>query len=174
MIRQRNSSQRVIIIATIARLIGILFLASKAFANHHYQSHTTTARHPSNTVNMFHLGFIQSNHPTALHRSMLSILHPTRNPVSKNARSANPSRQKHASRLFATNPPRPPIQSVAIVGGGLAGLSTACALLSKTQSSGRVPRITIIDKEGPGCGGASAVAGGYVLCSPVIVLYYTS
>jgi len=50
-----------------------------------------------------------------------------------------------------------PCKNVAIVGGGLAGLSTAYHLLDKL--GGNV-QITIMDKAEPGEGGASAVAGG--------------
>mmetsp|Transcript_13572 Transcript_13572/g.30316 ORF Transcript_13572/g.30316 Transcript_13572/m.30316 type:complete len:387 (+) Transcript_13572:3-1163(+) len=46
--------------------------------------------------------------------------------------------------------------SVGIVGGGLAGLSTAYHLLKKSPSTD----ITIIDRQSPGTGGASSVAGG--------------
>lgn len=48
--------------------------------------------------------------------------------------------------------------SVAIIGGGLAGLSTAFHLLDKAPNT----KITIFDKKDPGLGGASSVAGGYV------------
>ncbi len=52
--------------------------------------------------------------------------------------------------------------NIAIVGGGLAGLSTAYHLLQRTVSSNKypTPSITIFDKTLPGKGGASAVAGG--------------
>lgn len=50
--------------------------------------------------------------------------------------------------------------SIGIVGGGLAGLSTAFHLLSKTNGSCHV---TIYDPCVVGTGGASSVAGGYVL-----------
>ena len=46
--------------------------------------------------------------------------------------------------------------NVGIVGGGLAGLSTAHHLLQKNPSV----RITIFDPTHPGNGGASSVAGG--------------
>ena len=46
--------------------------------------------------------------------------------------------------------------NVGIVGGGLAGLSTAYHLLQKNPSV----RITIFDPTHPGNGGASSVAGG--------------
>ena len=45
---------------------------------------------------------------------------------------------------------------VGIIGGGLAGLSTAYHLLEKSPSTD----ITIIDQTSPGTGGASSVAGG--------------
>jgi ribulose 1,5-bisphosphate synthetase/thiazole synthase len=48
------------------------------------------------------------------------------------------------------------LQNIAIVGGGLAGLSTAFHLLQKSPSLG----ITILDTSAPGEGGASTVAGG--------------
>jgi len=50
--------------------------------------------------------------------------------------------------------------NVAIVGGGLAGLSTAYHLLD--MSSNHPIHITIFDKEKVGQGGASAVAGGLI------------
>jgi glycine/D-amino acid oxidase-like deaminating enzyme len=49
-------------------------------------------------------------------------------------------------------------KSVAVVGGGLAGLSVSYQLLEKTK--GTSMQLTIIDKDGPGEGGASSVAGG--------------
>jgi hypothetical protein len=52
-----------------------------------------------------------------------------------------------------------PPTSIGIVGGGLAGLSTAYHLLQKSPTL----NITILDKALPGFGGASSVAGGYVL-----------
>jgi len=58
----------------------------------------------------------------------------------------NTSRQQHS--LMA--------HRVVVIGGGLAGLSTAYHLLEKSPSSD----ITIIDQQSPGAGGASAVAGG--------------
>jgi ribulose 1,5-bisphosphate synthetase/thiazole synthase len=51
-----------------------------------------------------------------------------------------------------------PGSRVGIVGGGLAGLSTAFHLLRKEPSLD----VTILDSSGPGMGGASSVAGGYV------------
>jgi ribulose 1,5-bisphosphate synthetase/thiazole synthase len=47
-------------------------------------------------------------------------------------------------------------QRVGVIGGGLAGLSTAYHLLEKSPSID----ITIVDRQSPGVGGASAVAGG--------------
>jgi hypothetical protein len=55
---------------------------------------------------------------------------------------------------------QPQLQRIAIVGGGLAGLSTAFHLLEKTQSRCQV---TIFDTAPVGTAGASSVAGGYVL-----------
>lgn len=52
-----------------------------------------------------------------------------------------------------------PPQNIAIVGGGLAGLSTAFHLLEKSESRCRV---TIFDTAPVGTSGASSVAGGYV------------
>lgn len=51
------------------------------------------------------------------------------------------------------------LRKLAIVGGGLAGLSTAFHLLEKTPHTFQ---ITIIDKAPVGQAGASSVAGGYV------------
>jgi hypothetical protein len=53
------------------------------------------------------------------------------------------------------------VSSLGIVGGGLAGLSTAFHILDKTQGACHV---TIYDKSPVGTGGASSVAGGYVPC----------
>ncbi len=60
-------------------------------------------------------------------------------------------------RLYASSP-----KNVAIVGGGLAGLSTTYHLLkkSKDEGEGENLHITIFDKAEPGQGGASSVAGG--------------
>jgi hypothetical protein len=52
-----------------------------------------------------------------------------------------------------------PPKNIAIVGGGLAGLSTAFHLLEKTSSRCQV---TIFDTAPVGTAGASSVAGGYV------------
>jgi ribulose 1,5-bisphosphate synthetase/thiazole synthase len=56
-------------------------------------------------------------------------------------------------RIFSSNTSK----NIAIVGGGLAGLSTAYHLLDKLQGN---VHITVIDKADPGEGGASSVAGG--------------
>jgi hypothetical protein len=53
-------------------------------------------------------------------------------------------------------------KNVAIIGGGLAGLSTAHHLLEKTKLDQGALRVTIFDKAPVGMGGASSVAGGYV------------
>ena len=56
-----------------------------------------------------------------------------------------------------------PITNIAIVGGGLAGLSTAYHLLdiaSRDDDVRKGLRITIFDKAKVGEGGASSVAGG--------------
>jgi len=80
--------------------------------------------------------------------------------------STRTSLKENQDILSSTNNPNrsPEIGNVAIVGGGLAGLSTAFHLLQKSASlHRRTPRITIIDKNPPGNGGASSVAGGWVL-----------
>jgi len=53
-------------------------------------------------------------------------------------------------------------RNIAIVGGGLAGLSATYHLLQKSidDPNLEMPEITIIDKAKPGLGGASSVAGG--------------
>ena len=56
-----------------------------------------------------------------------------------------------------------PIKNIAIIGGGLAGLSAAYHLLDIAENSGTSTQgmqITIYDKANVGKGGASAVAGG--------------
>lgn len=60
-----------------------------------------------------------------------------------------------STRLYASKVEHD-VKNIAIVGGGLAGMSTAYHLLEKIEGSS----ITIIDKADPGVGGASAVAGG--------------
>ena len=82
--------------------------------------------------------------------------------VGRNPRSTVAS----ASRLFATTPSstpsatpshtKPKRRNIAIVGGGLAGLSTTYHLLERMDHV----HITVIDKALPGQGGASSVAGG--------------
>jgi hypothetical protein len=61
-------------------------------------------------------------------------------------------------------------QNIAIVGGGLAGLSTAFHLLDKTQTQAHNSpcRVTILDTAPVGTAGASSVAGGYV---PFVLQY---
>jgi hypothetical protein len=56
----------------------------------------------------------------------------------------------------------PAPHNIAIVGGGLAGLSTAFHLLEKTVSLSSRCRVTIFDTAHVGTAGASSVAGGYV------------
>lgn len=83
-----------------------------------------------------------------------------------------------SSLASETNADTPILQDVAIVGGGLAGLATAFHLLKKAPDT----KITIFDKALPGCGGASSVAGGYVvnglhsnlLVKDVIIICYSS
>lgn len=73
---------------------------------------------------------------------------------------------KESSSSIATNVAK---KRVAIVGGGLAGLSTAYHLLQKTQRSGPLVEICVFDNHPVGTGGASAIAGGYVGCERFIV-----
>jgi hypothetical protein len=61
-----------------------------------------------------------------------------------------------SARCFSQRNEEESPQLVGIVGGGLAGLSTAYQLLQKSPSLD----ITIIDKAPPGTAGASSVAGG--------------
>lgn len=68
-------------------------------------------------------------------------------------------------RLFASDSfsePQPTeVKNIAIIGGGLAGLSTAYHLIENSKKLNRnIPSITIFDKNEPGTGGASSVAGG--------------
>jgi len=65
------------------------------------------------------------------------------------------SKRHLASWNINDNPISSP-RNIGIIGGGLAGLSTAYHLLQKAPNT----NITIFDKELPGSGGASAVAGG--------------
>ena len=82
----------------------------------------------------------------------------------KTWRRTNTSRRFHLSAQRDIGPR--PIKSVAIVGGGLAGLSTAYHLLDMVGnedegvSSSMGLQITIYDKANVGEGGASSVAGG--------------
>jgi NADPH-dependent 2,4-dienoyl-CoA reductase/sulfur reductase-like enzyme len=64
---------------------------------------------------------------------------------------------KANSRVFSSSlqDPESP-QRVAIIGGGLAGLSTAFQLLQKSPEID----VTIFDKASVGTSGASSVAGG--------------
>lgn len=146
---QRSRRLRHVIIVSI-HLVYTFCLVSEVLGN------------PSN-FEMIPCGFITSRHPIAFHRVITPIgrtpKHRTPNSFSKEGTQHGPA-YANDSRLFTTNSHRHTINDVAIVGGGLAGLSTACAMLLKNHPSGLVPRITIIDREGPGCGGASAVAGG--------------
>ena len=78
-----------------------------------------------------------------------------RSALFSSANSINNSRKEdeHDSKTSPKN--------IAIVGGGLAGLSTAYHLLRYSIDHNIVlPSLTIIDKAEPGKGGASSVAGG--------------
>ena len=75
------------------------------------------------------------------------------------AKHANVRRQAFSSRRSSNTESRmiaSPPQNVAVVGGGLAGLSTVYHLLEKIDNV----QITVLDKALPGQGGASSVAGG--------------
>lgn len=61
-----------------------------------------------------------------------------------------------SSRLLATRLRSTATRKATVVGGGLAGLSTAFHLLEKCSSI----EVTIVDQEEVGCGGASSVAAG--------------
>jgi len=50
-------------------------------------------------------------------------------------------------------------RKLAVLGGGLAGLSTVYFILNKSREY----EITVFDKAAVGCSGASSVAGGYVV-----------
>jgi FAD dependent oxidoreductase len=75
-----------------------------------------------------------------------------------------PSRSIHggskSQALLAHDSGTPP-KSIAIVGGGLAGLSTAYQWIEK-MLPGHALQVTVMDSEAVGQGGASSVAGGYV------------
>ena len=81
-------------------------------------------------------------------------------------RGSAPSSHRHLSnRTDNEEPPLPlVVKSAAIVGGGLAGLSTAYHLLDvagkEEKDAPRRVRITVYDKADVGEGGASSVAGG--------------
>lgn len=62
------------------------------------------------------------------------------------------------------------IHSVAIIGGGMAGLSTAHHFIQKQPGI----QITIFDKAPVGTAGASSVAGGYVPCSTRIYFVHAT
>ena len=66
--------------------------------------------------------------------------------------------RKHASLGEGDDAPNTKANNVAVVGGGLAGLSVSYQLLEKSR--GTKMQLTIIDKNLPGEGGASSVAGG--------------
>ena len=68
------------------------------------------------------------------------------------------SRQQYASNGEDEDAPGPKAKNIAVVGGGLAGLSVSYQLLSKAR--GTITKLAIIDKDQPGEGGASSVAGG--------------
>jgi ribulose 1,5-bisphosphate synthetase/thiazole synthase len=69
------------------------------------------------------------------------------------------SRRRRLSSFSSAAPTTTTPRRVAIIGGGLAGLSTAFHLLNKTSHI----EVTIYDKAPVGTGGASAVAGGYAI-----------
>ena len=67
------------------------------------------------------------------------------------------------NRNFASSSSPSSPQNIAIVGGGLAGLSAAYHLLNSTMTNANdasTLSLTIFDKSLPGKGGASSVAGG--------------
>lgn len=66
------------------------------------------------------------------------------------------SRHRPATTLRSSRRKSDSNQHIGIIGGGLAGLSTAYYLLEKAPGLS----VTVIDKGEPGTGGASAVAGG--------------
>jgi hypothetical protein len=70
-----------------------------------------------------------------------------------------------AARSSSSNSSPPAPHNICIVGGGLAGLSTAFHFLEKQPRAGAHPSaasVTILDRDEVGQSGASAVAGGYV------------
>lgn len=67
-----------------------------------------------------------------------------------------PRTSGRASRLMSALHQSEPSGHIGIVGGGLAGLSTAFYLLQKAPNLS----VTVLDREEPGAGGASSVAGG--------------
>jgi len=77
-------------------------------------------------------------------------------------RSALPHRPQRSAVSWALGGTSKP--KIAVVGGGLAGLSTAFHLLEKTAGECHV---TVFDRASVGTAGASSVAGG---CVPIIVL----
>ena len=66
--------------------------------------------------------------------------------------------RRHASLGEGDDAPSTKVNNVAVVGGGLAGLSVSYQLLEKSRGTNM--QLTIIDKNLPGEGGASSVAGG--------------
>lgn len=90
-------------------------------------------------------------------------------PFRRTSRLSIPLTRSAATFSSDSNNPGTAPRNIAIVGGGLAGLSTAFHLLEQANQSngstrGGPLKITILDKaSGPGTGGASAVAGGYVI-----------
>ena len=66
--------------------------------------------------------------------------------------------RRHASLGEGDDVPSTKANNVAVVGGGLAGLSVSYQLLEKSRGANM--QLTIIDKNLPGEGGASTVAGG--------------
>lgn len=110
---------------------------------------------------------------------MLTWMAVGRRSIIMDANAWIPTRSSHIyntvslRRFSSSTPDRDPLskpQNIAIVGGGLAGLSTAYHLLQKSPDA----KITIFDKDAPGCGGASAVAGGYVVLDILRVWIYQS
>lgn len=104
----------------------------------------------SSSAFAFYQGPVHSCQATLSRFGLSSCVACTRNVRSLSSHSRQPT------HLFAVSTPSPP-RNIAIVGGGLAGLSTAYHLLLKT---GDDTKITIIDRANPGEGGASSVAGG--------------